>query len=244
MKVGLFIPCYVDQFYPQVGIATLQLLRRLGCEVEYPTNQACCGQPTANAGFDKNSRAAQKTFRRNFEEYDFVVCPSGSCVLYVRDHYPRETSSSGPEPIGQRTYELCEFLTDVLNVDKLDARFDRRVGLHQSCHGLRGLRLGSASESPVESPNKVRRLLEMVTDIELIDLDRSDECCGFGGTFAVTEEAVAVKMGSDRIADHVSNGAEVVTGTDMSCIMHLEGLARRRGTDITFMHVAQILNST
>lgn len=214
----------------------------------------------ANAGFSDQSRRAQDTFRKNFDRFDYVVSPSGSCVLYVRDHYPKGGPSASDRRVDaglaadssevqSRTYELCEFLTDVLNVTSLPARFDRRVGLHQSCHGLRGLRLGPDSElkpNPADpkAPSKVRQLLEMVEGIELVDLDRTDECCGFGGTFAVTEEAVAVKMGTDRIADHLSHGAEVMTGTDMSCIMHLEGLARRRKNPISFMHVAEILNST
>ncbi len=244
MKVALFIPCYVDQFYPRVGIETLQLLRKLGCEVDYPKDQACCGQPMANAGYEKNSKKAHKTFRKNFDRFDYVVSPSGSCVHYVRDHYSADSRSEKSTDVAERTYELCEFLTDVLKVTSLDAHFPHRVGLHQSCHGLRGLQLGSGSETQIERPDKVGNLLNMVSGIELVDLDRSDECCGFGGTFAVTEEAVAVKMGRDRIADHVKNKAEFVTGTDMSCIMHLQGLARRRNDPLDFKHVAEILNAS
>lgn len=249
LKVGLFIPCYVDQFYPQVGIATLQLLQKLGCDVQYPTDQSCCGQPMANAGFADQSKRAQQTFRKNFDAFDYVVSPSGSCVLFVRDHYPSKLGvTNSDSTVQSRTFELCEFITDVLKVTGLDARFEHKVGLHQSCHGLRGLRLGPDSElkpdpSSPTAPSKVRQLLEMVSGIELVDLDRDDECCGFGGTFAVSEEAVAVKMGTDRIADHIAHGAEIMTGTDMSCIMHLEGLARRRNRPISFMHVAEILNS-
>ena len=245
LKVGLFIPCYVDQFYPQVAKATLQLLRKFDCDVEYPTNQACCGQPMANAGFQNRARAAHRSFEKNFDRFDYVVSPSGSCVLYVRDHHPPHISAeepAGSADLSERTWELCEFLTDVVGVESTGATCNRRVGLHQSCHGLRGLRLGAGSERQLQAENKVRSLLEMVDGITLVDLDRPDECCGFGGTFAVTEEAVSVRMGTDRLADHLSHRAEIITGTDMSCLMHLEGLARRRSESVSFRHVAEILN--
>ena len=233
MTVGLFIPCYVDQFYPQVAIATLQVLERLGCDVDYPASQTCCGQPMANAGFERESVGAMQLFRQSFARYDSIVAPSGSCVLHVREHLG---------DVGQRTYELCEFLSDVLKVDAVAASFPHRVGLHASCHGLRGLRLGASSEVHRPAFDKVRRLLTQVEGLDLVDLDRRDECCGFGGTFAVTEEAVSVKMGRDRLRDHLAHEAEVITGTDMSCLMHLQGLIRRGRLPLRVMHVAEILN--
>ena len=140
-----------------------------------------------------------------------------------------------------RTYELCEFLVDVLKVNELDVRFPHRVGIHQSCHGLRELRLGSSSERVGPTYSKIRQLLELVSDIEFTDLTRSDECCGFGGTFAVAEEGVSCLMGRDRIEDHLRAGSEVITGNDMSCLMHLDGLLRRDGKAIRVLHVAEIL---
>lgn len=235
MKIGLFIPCYVDQFYPEVGIATLQVLQKLGADVEYPLDQTCCGQPMANAGFAVYSEGSEKVFVKNFEKYDYVVAPSGSCVLHIKDHihYPA---------LSGKVFEFCEFLVDKLKVNQLDVRFPYKVGLHASCHGLRGLRLASATELHQPAYNKVKQLLQLVKDIELIDLSRKDECCGFGGTFAVSEEAISVQMGIDRLKDHHMHGAEVITGADMSCLMHLSGLLQRQKSHMKVMHVAEILN--
>lgn len=236
MTVGLFVPCYIDQFYPHVAVATLELLERLGCEVAYPRDQTCCGQPMANAGCEVDAAGAHRRFEESFRTYDCVVGPSGSCVLHVREHV---SAASG---LGDRTYELCQFLVEVLQVEDLDVSFPRRVGLHAACHGLRGLRLAKSTERRDPPFDHVARLLGMVDGIELIDLRRPDECCGFGGTFSVSEEAVSVRMGRDRLADHLQNGAEVITSTDMSCLMHLDGLVRREGLPLQVLHVAEILN--
>jgi L-lactate dehydrogenase complex protein LldE len=147
------------------------------------------------------------------------------------------------ETVGGRTYELCEFITDVLGVRSISGSFRRKVGLHQSCHGLRELRLGSGSERMIEPWNKVRSLLASLEGIELVDLTREDECCGFGGIFSVDESAVSGAMGRDRVADHTRAGADVVTAVDMSCLMHLEGVARRGGSPLQFLHVAQVLDT-
>lgn len=235
MRVALFIPCYIDQLYPRVAIATLELLEKLGCEVVYPLNQTCCGQPMANSGYEQEGNASLEIFRQNFEGFEYIVAPSGSCVLHARDH--------GDPSLLNRTFELTQFMVEVLKIDKLDAAFPQRVGLHESCHGLRGLRLGQASELNVPAFGYARDLLDMVKGLELVDLNRKDECCGFGGTFAVTEEAISVKMGRDRIQDHLDHGAEVITGTDISCLMHLEGLMQREGVHMKAMHIAEILNN-
>lgn len=241
MKVGLFIPCYVDQLWPQAGLATLEVLERLGVDVEFPEEQTCCGQPMANAGFAREAEPLARRFLRVFEGYDAVVSPSGSCVSMVRNHYaPLVGNDPAYAPLARRTWELCEFVTDVLHLDRMPGRFPRRVGLHQSCHGLRELGLGIGSERILPRSNKVEPLLASLAGIELVPLARPDECCGFGGTFAVSEEAVSCMMGRDRVADHARAGAEVVTATDVSCLMHLSGLARRDGSPLRFMHVAEI----
>jgi L-lactate dehydrogenase complex protein LldE len=242
-KVGLFIPCYVDQFYPAVGLATLRILRQLGLEVEYPREQTCCGQPMANSGCAAEARPLAERFLRVFGGYDHVVAPSGSCVSMVRTHY-RELLGERPDvaAVGARTYELCEYLADVVGVREVDGEFRRRVGLHHGCHGLRELRLARSSEMVGPPFDKVRGLLRQLRGIELVELQRPDECCGFGGTFAVAEEAVSCFMGRDRLADHQRAGAEVVTGVDMSCLMHLDGLARREARPLQVMHVAEILS--
>jgi L-lactate dehydrogenase complex protein LldE len=247
MKVGLFIPCYIEQLYPQVGMATVEVLERHGVEVEYPQDQTCCGQPMANAGCGDDARPLAERFLRIFGGYDHVVCPSGSCVAMVRVQYPgllRDVPAprqAGLDRLAGATYELCEFLVDVLKIEQASGRFAHKVGLHQSCHGLRELRLGAGSERRIAPFSKVGRLLGGLTGLELVGLTRPDECCGFGGTFAVTEEAVACAMGKDRIADHERARAEIVTAVDMSCLMHLDGLIQRGRRPLRVMHVAEIL---
>ena len=244
MKIALFVPCYIDQFYPQVAIATLQLLEKLGCEVHFPPNQTCCGQPMANAGFEHLSGGCNELFVENFAGYNYIVCPSGSCTLHIKEHLHVEKNEQAATQIRQRVYELVEFLTDVLKIENLSARFPHRVGLHQSCHGQRGLRLSQMSELNAMPFSKPEQLLKQVVDLELVALRRKDECCGFGGTFCVSEEAVSVKMGADRIADHQANGVEYITATDTSCLMHLEGILRRQGSKIKTIHIAEILNNS
>jgi len=243
MRVSLFIPCYIDQFYPEVGKATLELLERLGVTVDYPLAQTCCGQPMANAGYENTAVGAAQNFLKNFRGAEYIVAPSGSCTLHLKEHMGHLVPGKESDELSTRMYELTEFLTDVLHVTSIGARFPHRVGLHASCHGLRGLRLARASELQIDAFNKPRQLLQLVEDLTLVELDRTDECCGFGGTFSVTEEALSVQMGKDRIDDHLKHQAEVITGTDVSCLMHLEGLARRNKTPLRFMHIAEILNS-
>ncbi len=244
MKVGLFIPCYVDQFYPEVAIATLELLEKLGCDVAYPLQQTCCGQPMANSGFEHLTNDCNTLFLNNFEEFDYIVCPSGSCVLHIKDHLHIKGNETGALEIRRKVYELVEFMTDVLKTTTLSARFPHKVGLHQSCHGQRGLNLSQMSELNAPAFSKPQQLLDLVQDLEIIALDRADECCGFGGTFCVSEEAVSVKMGQDRVADHERNQAEFITGADMSCLMHMEGILKRQGSQVRVKHIAEILNSS
>jgi len=240
--VGLFIPCYVDQLYPQVGMATVELLERCGFRVEFPEEQTCCGQPMANTGCTEQARPLAERFLRLFKDYEYVVAPSGSCVAMVRHHYDEYLKGQpGFEEMKHKTYELCEFLVDVVDLQSIDRPFPRRVGLHQSCHGLRELRLASSSEVMGPAFGKARKLLEMLEGIQLVELSRPDECCGFGGTFAVAEEAVSCMMGLDRIHDHETAGTEVLTANDMSCLMHLEGLIRRQRKPLRVMHIAEIL---
>ncbi len=241
-KVGLFIPCYVDQLYPKVAMATLQVLERFGCEVDFPAAQTCCGQPMANTGCVDDAVPLAKKFVSIFKKYEYVVCPSGSCTAMIRNHY-EELLHDDPDyaQVKPRTFELCEFLTDVLKIQSIEGRFPYRVGLHNSCHGLRELRLASCSEMMVPRFNKAGQLLAGLEGIELVDLKRPDECCGFGGTFAVAEEAVSCMMGLDRIHDHEQAGADVLTAGDMSCLMHMSGLIHRQKSKLRVMHIAEIL---
>lgn len=243
MIVALFVPCYVDQFYPQVAIASLELLEKAGVEVVYPPKQTCCGQPMANSGFEHLTNSCNELFINNFSGFDYIVCPSGSCTLHIKEHLHADKQEEKAGEIRKRVYELTEFLTDVLKIEQLNAKFPHKVGMHQSCHGQRGLRLSQMSELNAPAFSKPDKLLKMVKGLELVELDRVDECCGFGGTFCVAEEAVSVKMGKDRVEDHIKHGAEYITGGDMSCLMHLEGILRRQNSKVKVKHIAEILNS-
>lgn len=235
MRVALFVPCYIDQFYPQVAVASLELLEKLGCEVIVPTDQTCCGQPMANSGFASSTEGCDTNFTTNFAGFDYIVGPSGSCVLHLKEHHPSEK-------IRNSVYEICEFLTDILKISILPAKFPHRVGLHQSCHGQRGLRLSSMSELNEKPFSKLEVLLGLVEGVEILKPERADECCGFGGTFCMTEEAVSVKMGQDRIKEHDANAVEYIVGADTSCLMHMEGILRRQGSSIQVKHIVEILN--
>ena len=235
MRVALFVPCYIDQFYPQVAVASLELLEKLGCEVIVPQDQTCCGQPMANSGFASSTEGCDTNFTNNFVGFDYIVGPSGSCVLHLKEHHPSEK-------IRNSVYEICEFLTDVLKVTSLSAKFPHRVGLHQSCHGQRGLRLSSMTERNEKPFSKLEDLLGLVEGLEILKPERADECCGFGGTFCVTEEAVSVKMGVDRIKEHDVNAVEYIVGADTSCLMHMEGILRRQGSKVQVKHIVEILN--
>jgi L-lactate dehydrogenase complex protein LldE len=243
MNVGLFIPCYVDQFYPGAAIATLQLLEKLGVNVTYPKNQTCCGQPMANSGFEHLTGGCNELFIKNFSEFDYIVAPSGSCVLHIKEHLHSREHEAEAAGISSKIYELSAFLTDVLKVESLPSKFPFKVGVHQSCHGQRGLHLSQMSELVAPPFSKPDSLLRMVKGIEIVPLNRIDECCGFGGTFCVAEEAVSAKMGKDRVEDHLSHGAEFITGVDMSCLMHMEGILNRRGSKVKVLHLAEILNA-
>ena len=243
MKVGLFVPCYIDQFYPKVAIATLELLEKHGCDVRYPLQQTCCGQPMANSGFASLTHGCNQNFIKNFLGFDYIVAPSGSCVLHVKEHLHDDKNPEAAEQIRERIFELTEFLTDVLKVQTLNANFPFRVGLHQSCHGQRMLHLASMSER-VEPPfSKAEQLLKGVKGLQLLKPKRVDECCGFGGTFCVFEEAVSVAMGKDRIEEHEANNVDYITGGDSSCLMHLEGILKRKKSLIKVIHLAEIYNA-
>jgi L-lactate dehydrogenase complex protein LldE len=243
MKVGLFIPCYIDQFYPATAIATLELLEKAGCDVVFPLDQTCCGQPMANSGFASYSKGCDKNFVKNFSAVDYIVAPSGSCVLHIKEHL-HDKDEEKVTYIKQHIYELSEFLVDILKIEKLQSSFPFKVGLHVACHGQRGLHLSSMTELMDAPFSKPEKLLSMVNGLQLTKPKRSDECCGFGGTFCVFEEAVSVKMGKDRIGEHMDNDVEYITAADTSCLMHLEGILKRQGSHVKTIHIAEILNSS
>jgi L-lactate dehydrogenase complex protein LldE len=252
MRVALFVPCYVDQFYPQVAIAALTVLERLGVNVEVPDGAACCGQPPANAGFAKQAQSTLDRFVDHYQRYDRVIVLSGSCAVHVKRHAGEVTAHGGNVDargarVAECTTEFCSYLHDEIGVDRvaeLGASFNKRVAVHIGCHGLRGLGLAKPSELQAPPFNKVRVLLDTIRGVNVAELSRVDECCGFGGSFAVGEPDVSTKMGRDRLRDYRAHDAQAVVSTDMSCVMHLEGIARREHMGLPMFHVAELLAGT
>jgi len=219
VRVALFITCFNDTLFPQTGRAVVSLLERLGVAVEFPLEQTCCGQMHVNSGYEHDARGLMARFERVFSA-DVVVSPSASCVAHVRERIP-----------GVRAFELTEFLVDELGVVDVGASFPHRVVLHPTCHSLRLLKVG----------DRPRRLLEAVRGIELIDLDAAEECCGFGGTFAVKNADTSMAMLSDKLRHVLDTRAEVCTAADTSCLMHIGGALRRQRAGVRTMHLAEIL---
>ncbi len=189
----------------------------------------------ANSGYQHITKSIDKQNQQIFREAEYIVCPSGSCTLHLKDHVFHGES---------KVYELCEFLTDVLKVSEVNATFPHKVGVHQSCHGLRGLLLGKGSELVSEPFSKIGDLLDQVKNIQVCTPSKVDECCGFGGTFAVNEEAVSAKMGKDRAEEFEKLDVDYITSADMSCLMHLEGTLKRKGSKVKVIHIAEILNQS
>ena len=244
MKVGLFVPCYIDAVFPEVGVATLELLEKLGCTVEYPDQQTCCGQPMANSGCQDEAGATEALFAACFAGFDTIVGPSASCVHHIRLHLDAIEQTPAVRKVRANTRELVEFLHDDLKVDVFPGvAFPHKIGFHDSCSAVRGLGHARPSER-VDEPyfSKTRDLLQKVTGLELVEIDRPDECCGFGGSFCVTDEAVFAKMGYDRVHDFHRHGVEYIASADMSCLLHMKGVIDRLNLPMKVIHIAQILN--
>lgn len=241
MKIGLFIPCYVDALFPEVGIATYKLLKHFNLDVSYPDKQTCCGQPMGNAGFENMSVELAKRFDEKFKDFDYVVAPSVSCSAYVRVNYPNLLKGQHECVTSEKIMDVVEFIHDVVKPDSLPGSFPHVVSVHNSCHGVRELNLSSPSEQNIAPFNKIIDLLQLKDGITIKEPERKDECCGFGGMFAVEEPDVSTRMGIDKINRHIATGAEYVTGPDSSCLMHMKGIANRQKKDIKFIHVVQIL---
>jgi L-lactate dehydrogenase complex protein LldE len=227
MRVTLFITCFNDTLFPAAGKATVAVLERLGCEVDFPLEQTCCGQMHGNSGYEDDARPLAERFGRVFGGAEAVVCPSASCAGFVREHYPR----MGVPFDGPPVYELSEFLIDVLGTEDVGASFPHRVTLHPTCHSIRALGIGDRPE----------RLLRAVRGIELVELDGARECCGFGGTFAVKNADVSMAMLGDKVRGVLDTRAEVCTAVDTSCLMHIGGALQRQRAGVRTMHLAEIL---
>ena len=231
----------MDALFPEVGVASWRLLRHLGVDVSYPEGQTCCGQPMANAGFESEAIPLARSFEERFGDFDYVVAPSVSCTAFVRLHYPHLLEGNHTCQAASRTMDMVSFLHDVLKVNAPLGRFPHKVSLHNSCHGVRELRLSAPSEENIPPYNKMRDLLSLVEGIEVVEPERKDECCGFGGMFSVEEKAVSKQMGREKVRRHAATGAQYVTGPDSSCLMHLSGIARDMGLEIGFKHIVEIL---
>ncbi|GGF18690.1 lactate utilization protein A [Halobacillus andaensis] len=237
MRVSLFITCLCDTLTPDVGKDTVQLLERFGCEVDFPEGQTCCGQPAYNSGYVKESKQAMKQMIQAFEDSEYVVGPSGSCVHMLKE-YPKVLSEEPEwkrraEALVDKTYELTQFLVEVLEVKDVGSTFQGKATYHPSCHMTRLL---GVKDAP-------RILLENVKGLEIIDLPLKEDCCGFGGTFAVKNAAVSEQMVHEK-AEHISETkADYLIGGDMGCLMNMGGRLRRNDQDVKVLHIAQVLNS-
>ena len=237
-KISLFIPCFVDQLSPQVGMDVVRVLRRIGYEVDFPEAQTCCGQPAFNTGYWDEARPLAERFVRVFGSAEAVVCPSGSCTTMVKAFYPellKETPLHDEAvKLGDRVYEFTQFMVNVAKVTDVGASFPHKVTVHDSCHGLRELHLKQES----------RELLKNVRGLELVDLPYGEECCGFGGAFSVKYAMISAAMGDTKAGNIEKSGAEYVTAADPSCLMHIEGILRRKKSNARTIHVASILAQT
>jgi L-lactate dehydrogenase complex protein LldE len=225
MRVSLFITCFNDTLFPQTGRAMVTLLERLGCEVDFPEAQTCCGQMHTNTGYQERGLTLARRFERVFADAEVVVSPSASCVAHLR------ANGAGLEG---RLAELTEFLVDRLEVVDVGATFPHRVTLHPTCHSMRLMGIG----------DRPQRLLERVRGIDLVELGNANECCGFGGTFSVKNADTSMAMLSDKLRDVLNTGAEVCTAADNSCLLHIGGALRRQHTGVRVMHLAEILAAT
>lgn len=240
MRLALFITCFNDTLFPETGKSVVRVLRRLGHEVEFPYGQVCCGQMHFNAGYRKDAVPLVRSFVDAFEGYDAVIVPSGSCTAMVREYHAsvaREaggTLPAGVTRVAAKVYEFSEFLVDVLGVTDVGAYFPHSVAYHPTCHSLRLLRVG----------DRPTRLLRAVRGLTLVDLPRADECCGFGGTFAVKNAETSAAMGDDKVAAVLESGAQVLCAGDNSCLTHIGGLASRQHAGIRVLHLADILAHT
>jgi L-lactate dehydrogenase complex protein LldE len=231
-RVGLFVTCLADTLYPEVGRATVTVLERLGIEVDFPAEQTCCGQMHANSGYHAEAELLARRFVEIFEPYEAVVTPSGSCAAHVRKHY-LHLLGGDDRAVPAKTWELSQFLTGVEGVVEVGSGFVGSVTYHPTCHSLRLLRVGDA---PL-------RLLSGVEGLDLVALPDAEECCGFGGTFAVKNADVSAAMLDEKLAAIEASGAANVCACDSSCLMHIGGGLRRRGSRVRAVHLAEVLAS-
>jgi len=236
MNVQLFVPCFVDQLYPQTAFNMVKVLEKLGCTVSYNANQTCCGQPAFNAGFQDECKDVASKFLKDFSGTDFIVAPSASCAGFVRNYYSKIFDNSSVhnevKDLQKRMYEFSEFVTDVLKVDDVKgASLHGKATYHDSCAALRECKI---KEGP-------RTLLRNVDGLELVEMNDVETCCGFGGTFAVKFEPISIAMADQKVNNALATGAQYIISTDLSCLMHLEGYIKQKGHSLRTLHIADVL---
>jgi L-lactate dehydrogenase complex protein LldE len=239
MKVSLFITCLADVFYPEVGRATVELLERFGCEVDFPVAQTCCGQPAFNSGYHREAKKAARHMIETFAHADYVVAPSGSCTAMLKEYvhlFSEEDEREWQEKaraLAEKSYELTQFLVEILRVEDVDATLPVKATYHRSCHMTRLL---GVKDAPM-------KLLSNVKGLSLTELPCAHDCCGFGGTFSVKMAPISQQMADEKVSHIEETNAEVLIGADCGCLMHLDGRIRRQGKPIRVMHIAQVLQS-
>jgi L-lactate dehydrogenase complex protein LldE len=238
VRASLFVTCLVDQLYPQVGIAAVNVLRRLGVQVDFPEEQTCCGQLSINTGYQQETRDLARRFLETFQDSEYIVAPSSSCTGMIKKRYPQLFKDdpkwrAAAQAIDSRLYEFSEFLTDVLGVTDVGAIYNGTVTYHPSCHGLRELGLDSQPQA----------LIRNVKDIRYVELPEMTTCCGFGGTFSVKYADISEAILEDKVNNVVASGADTLVGVDMSCLMNIGGAISRRGDKVRVMHLAELLDS-
>lgn len=235
MNVQLFIPCFVDQLYPQTAFNMVKVLERAGCTVEYNTNQTCCGQPAFNAGFWEDAKQVCGKFIKDFSGADYIVAPSASCVGFVRNYYPKLFDNSSlhneVKDLQKRTFEFSDFLVNVLQKEDFGAVLNGKATYHDSCAALRECKI---KQEP-------RKLLQHVKGLELVEMNDVETCCGFGGTFAVKFEPISIAMADQKVTNALATGAQYIISTDLSCLMHIDGYIRHKNINLQTMHIADVL---
>jgi L-lactate dehydrogenase complex protein LldE len=237
MRVQIFIPCFIDQLYPQTAFNMVKVLEKACCEVVYNTNQTCCGQPAFNAGFWDEAREVCTKFIKDFDNADYIVCPSASCVGFVKNYYGKLFDNSSyhnqVKDLSNRIFEFTEFLTDVLHIENYGAELNATATYHDSCAALRECKIKDAP----------RKLLAQVKGLQLVEMDEVETCCGFGGSFAIKYEGISIGMADQKVKNAQATKAEYIISTDLSCLMHLDGYIKKNDLSIKTMHIADVLVS-
>jgi L-lactate dehydrogenase complex protein LldE len=236
LNIQLFIPCFVDQLYPDTAFNMIRVLEKAGCSVQYNEEQTCCGQPAFNAGFREDAKEVCIKFLKDFSGTDYIVSPSASCTGFVRNYYPEffvdSSFNKEVKMLGKRLFEFSEFLVNVMHYENLEASFPGKATYHDSCAALRECKIKT----------EPRKLLSQVKGLELVEMEDVETCCGFGGSFAVKFESISLAMADQKVNHALETGADFIISTDLSCLMHLDGYIRHKGLPLKSLHIADVLS--